>query len=141
MSLPKRSRWVYGASIRTDWSMTLPPRPWTMLSPTVGGMRKSGAGVPASYVVRRDAVLSLTLRFWASEWPELLAMLTWGQLSETLTWYPDADESESFEVWLDSPAAGEEISPSRDSQYPNVMELAIRIRKVDGTAWDIDYYG
>lgn len=137
--LPLRSRFVYDDN---DWETSLPVMPWDRVTSTVGGHRKSASGVPAAYVVRRDHVLRLTLRFRESEWEEIHRMIRWGQGGETITWYPDAlVPGESFNVYLESPLAGEDISPSRSSSYPRVLELAIGLRRADGSAWGIDYFG
>ena len=134
-----RSRFVYG---ETDWETSLPVRAWDRSTPTVGGSRTSAAGVPASYIVRRDHVLRVTLRFYETEWENVHAMIAWGQLAETLLWYPDANVAgTSFEVYLDSPLAGEDIAPSRSSDYPRTMEVTVSLRTVDGSPWGLNYYG
>jgi hypothetical protein len=142
MSIPLRSRFVYGVAGASDWSMTLPPGAWGRRSGSVGGSRKSAAGVPAAYTVRRDEVLILPLRFYESEWTSVYAMLRWGQSGESMTWYPDADvTTESYEVWLETPAAGEDVTPTRSTEYPLMLELSIGLRAVDATPWSIEFYG
>jgi len=142
MSLPLRSRFVYGVAGASDWTFALPPGAWERRTPTVGGRRVSASGVPAAYVVRREHILVLPLRFYETEWADVHALLAWGQTSESFTWYPDADmPGESYEVWLETPAAGDEITPTRLSSYPLVLELSIGLRTVDGLPWTLDFYG
>lgn len=137
-----RPRFVYGTTgNEVDVSLQLPCRPWGRRSPTVGGSRVAAAGVPGAYVVRRDHVLLLPLRFYESEWPDVDALVTWGQLGESLLWYPDANVvGVSSEVWLHSPAAGDDYSPSRMSSYQPVLELTLELRSVAATVWSIGYY-
>lgn len=141
-SYPRRSRFVYGASgSETDVTFALPPRGWGRRTPTVGGSRTSAAGVPASYVVRRDEVVVLPLRFRESEWESVRDLLVWGQAAESFDWYPDAlDVGESFEVYLESPKAGQEIAPTRLPDYPKVLELTVELRLVTPAAFTPEFY-
>ena len=142
--LPLRSRFVYGATgEEVDLEMMLPVRPWDRSTPTVGGSRISAAGIPGAYIVRRDHRLVLPLRFLETAWAGIHALIAWGQAGESFTWYPDALEAgTSFLVWLDSPAPGEDIAPSRSSDYPKMLELTITIRNaVADQPWELDFYG
>lgn len=140
--LGKRSRFVYGATgSETDWTMGIPIRAWGRSTPTVGGSRTAAGGTPASYIVRRDHLLSLPLRFRESEWEDLHGVLAWGQASESFEWYPDAlDPATSFTVYLISPAAGEEIEPQRSAEYPKLLELTVELRRVDNEIWTLDFH-
>ncbi len=134
--LELRSRFLYDV---TDWSTKLPVRAWGRVTPTVGGHRISAAGTPASYIVRRDHILLVPLRFFETEWIDVHALIAWGQSGELLTWYPDAlDVATFFSVYLHSPAAGEDIKPSRDGQYPGMLEITIGLRST--TPWTLDFY-
>lgn len=142
MSLPLLSRFVYGVAGVSDWIMTLPPGAWVRSSGSVGGRRIAGGGVPAAYVVRRDEVLLLPLRFWESEWGDVHALLRWGQAGESFLWYPDAAvPGEYYSVWLQSPAAGENVDPSRSTEYPFVLNLTIGLRSVSAAPWLLEFYG
>ncbi len=140
--LPLRSRFVYGvAPGEVDWAASLSVRAWGRRTGTIGGQRISAAGTPASYVVRRDEVILIPLRFYETEWDDVHGLIEWGQGGETILWYPDANEAgESFSVYLDSPAAGEDITPTRASDYPHVMELTLALRSASATPWTLDYY-
>ena len=133
----RRSRFTYDV---TDYTTELPVRAWNYRTPTVGGSRKSATGVPASYVMRREDILVVTLRFHEWDWLTVRALVVWGQAAEPFDWFPDADEATSYEVYLESPAAGTDIVPTRLSDFPRVLELTIEIRKVDGTPWDVEYW-
>lgn len=140
--LPLRSRFVYGASgSEIDWETSLSVRPWDRRVDSVGGQRISGAGIPASYIVRKDHILTFTIRFYESEWEEVEALVDWGQQSELMEWFPDAlEESVSFDVWLHNPMAGEPLEPTRVPDFPGMMEVTISIRSSDASAWVIQYY-
>jgi hypothetical protein len=84
--------------------------------------------VPASYVVRRDALLEVTLRVWELEWGSLLNLITWGQLAESFLFYPDADETTSWEVYLEAPLAGVRFAPVRDGNFPRVFLATLTLR-------------
>jgi hypothetical protein len=132
MPLPHRSRFV-GTGL--DVTIALPVRPWRPSSPTIGGREISAAGVPASYIVRRDNVLLMRLRFEEQDWPDVLSVLEYGQSDRVLTWYPDAGEATSHEVYLEHPAAGEDILPERQTEGADwVLELDIALRSVDGSS-------
>jgi len=136
--LELRSRFVYST---TDWSSRLPVRAWERVTPTIGGHRISAAGTPASYIVRRDHILLVPLRFFETEWADVQALIAWGQSGELLTWYPDAlDAGTSFSVYMHSPAAGEDITPSRDGTYPGLLDITIGLRSLADTPWTLDYF-
>lgn len=142
---PVRSRFDYGIGGSTaTLEFQLPARAWDNREDAIGGRRIAAGGVGASFVVRRDEIIVLRLRFRESEWPSVLAFLHWGQAEETFIWYPDANELlTSFTVYLHSPAMGTSIVPNRLGDFPKVMELAIELRRVDlpETPFGLDYYG
>jgi hypothetical protein len=100
----------------------------------VGGVRVSAAGIPASYIVRRETLVDVPVRFTEAEWPDVLALVTFGQSSQVLTWYPDALEAENFQVYLQKPAAGEGWSPNRLGDYPRAFEVTLQLRGASGAA-------
>lgn len=125
------SRFVFGDQ---EVTTEIAARAWTPADATIGGRRVSASGVPAAYVVRRDALLNLTLRFFEHEWAAIYNLLIYGQSSDPITWYPEATDDEvSWSVYLESPAYGETFSPSRDGAFPRMMEISIVLRGV-GTA-------
>lgn len=142
---PRRSRFVYGVGGDVvDWSTTLPVRDWRVGESTVGGRRIAAGRQGASFVVRTDGLVTLVLRFRATEWTDVLGLIRWGQGEESFTWYPDAlDAATSHVVWLMRPEAGSDIEPTRDADYPRVLEQEITLRRRDlpETPWDLDYFG
>ena len=136
-----RSRWVYGTGGDiVDWTMTLPPKPWRRSTPSIGGSRTAAGGVPASHVVRRDYLLHLTLRILESEVVDLTSLVVWGQSSESVLWYPDADLGGSYEVYIESPLAGQELVETRFDDFPRVLEVEIALRRVVPAPWDLEFF-
>lgn len=139
--IPWRSRFVAGLEGVSTWTAALPIRPWNRDVPTVGGSKTSGAGVPASYLVRKDHNLIIVVQFFESEWPAFEQVLDWGQHAEIIEWVPDFFNTPgtSFQTYLEDPLAGTSIRPQRSTQYVRAHELAITLRKVDGTPWALEW--
>jgi hypothetical protein len=139
--IPWRSRFIAGLSGVDTWTAALPLRPWDRNVPTVGGDKISAAGVPASYIVRKDHNLIIAVRFFESEWPALERVIDWGQRAEIIEWVPDFFNTPgtSFETYLDGPKAGTPIRPTRSTEYVRAHELSIELRKVDGTPWILEW--
>lgn len=134
-----RPVFIYGdGGDLTTFECSLPARPWSRSTPTVGGSRTASSGIPASYVVRRDYVLGLELRLLESEWAAFEEFIAWAQGAETFTYYPDALELDSYSVWLEAPLAGQELAPVRDGAYPRVLTVAVELRQQDAP-WDLDF--
>lgn len=127
----RRSKFQFGTN---TFTCSLPARPWTPGDSTVGGTKVSAAGVPASYVVRRDALLDVPLRFDESEYELLLAMVAWGQGGLPITWTPDAEDGAlgSFDVYLEAPAPGTSWKPTRAADYARMFEFTITLRAQAG---------
>jgi hypothetical protein len=125
-----------------DVQMALPVGVWDYTFPTVGGEIQSDAGFPASYTVRKDRCLSVPFRFYEEEWPTIRALVEYAQQSDApFLWYPDGDEDDYFEVYLEAPALGDDVKPLPDGDYPAVLFLPLVLVKVDGSAWDeVEYF-
>ena len=137
MAYRRRSRFVFGTS---DWTTELSVHPWIPADATVGGSRTAASGIPASYIVRRDALVELTIRASEDEWPELLSLIAYGQTAQAFTWYPEAAESESRLVYLEAPLAGERWAPSRVAEFLRVFEMTITLRAIaDVDPW-VEYF-
>lgn len=131
---------TYDDGAPVDLALMLPVGLWRHRLKATGGEAESDAAFPASYVVRRDYQLAIPLRFYESEWPAVRALLEFGQSGGVLTWFPDLESEDSFDVYLDSPAVGEEINPDPDAAYPRALVLTIVLRRVDGVEWDLGYF-
>ena len=138
MALMRRSRFLYGDS--GDYTTPLPVTAWLPAESTIGGSRVAASGVPASYLVRRDGLVDLTLRFEEDGWPDVLALVQFGQTAESFLWQPDALGTEAFTVYLEAPAAGARWAPTRDGSYPRMMALTITLRSVDGSSPWLAYF-
>lgn len=142
MPIPHLCRFTYGLS--GDFTPSLPPRAWTPMDETLGGVEITATGIPVSYIVRRDQEVELTLRFGEDEWDAVLALVEWGQSGQEMQWYPDAlltdPDYDASAVYLQSPAAGERWGPTRDGQYPRTFEVTLMLRGVGGVLPFTRYY-
>lgn len=124
--MERRSRFEYGAQA---FETLISVRPWTPIKRTIGGRHISAAGLQASYTVRTDEMLLVTVRFYETQWADVNNLITAGQADQVLTWYPDADDlATSFDVYLDSHEPGVEVEPTREDGFARVFELPLRLR-------------
>jgi hypothetical protein len=121
-------------------TLTWPAMPYTPVHGSIGGARWSAAGTGASYSVRRDRDLRLTVRVEETELDDVETLIEWAQGLEEFDWFPDADEEDSVGVFLAGPQLGEEWTPRRDAQYPSVWLVDLTLRKADGTRFDASYF-
>lgn len=138
-------RWIpkveYGNGPAT-LTLSLPQRLWTPVSTTVGGTDVSAAGVPESFVIRRDQALDVRLVFREAEWPAVHAWLAWMQdTAGTCRFYPDQHASQYRGCYLESPRVGEEIRPER-GDHPGIYEIGLRLRATgaDDAPFDVRAY-
>ena len=131
---------------RFDWTggalvLPYPPQLWRETRTTIGGSARSGGGALAGYVVRTDHLLAVPLRLTAAEWPDLRALLAWAETGEDFIWTPDAEYPWlTFTCTLDSPKAGEAVTPEPDAAYPKVRVVTLTLRRSDGEPFDLDYF-
>jgi hypothetical protein len=138
MSMPLRVRfeWPLG-----DFTPEIAVRPWARRGPTAGGARDSATGIPASYVVRRDRNLALTLRLEEYEWESYEELLVWLQGSESVTVYLDYPENMTgVDCYLVSPRAGQDVTYNRSQEEGHILEPAIELRRIDGQVWTQEYF-
>lgn len=139
---PLRPRWVYNDGAAVDYSMLIAQREWSYGSKGDGGSDVSAAGVPSAFVIRREYLLHLGLRFHAYEWPNVERLVRHLQEGGTATFYPDRDVSgTSHTVYGVTPKVGEEIQPTRDGDDPEVLELALTIRRTTSTIFTDEFHG
>lgn len=141
MELPRQPRWVYtDAGGAVDYSMEVPQREWNYGSLALGGSDVSGAGVPAAFVVRKDYLLHLTLRFFAAEWTSVERLVAHLQEGGSSQFRPDKDvPAVNHTVYGVSPILGEEIAPTRGAE-PSTLDLPISIRRTTSSIFTDNYY-
>ncbi len=139
---PLRPRWVYNDGAAVDYSMLIAQREWSYGSKGEGGGDVSAAGVPSAFVIRRDYLLHHGLRFHAYEWPSVERLVRHLQEGGTATFYPDRSfAGTSHTVYGVEPKVGEEMRPTRDGQDPEVLELALTIRRTTSAIFTDEYHG
>ncbi|HEX2093314.1 MAG TPA: hypothetical protein VHG28_12980, partial [Longimicrobiaceae bacterium] len=105
----------------------------TPVSTAVGGTDVSAAGVPESFIIRRDQSLDVRLVFREREWPALHAWLAWMQdTAGTCRFHPDHAAAEYRTCYLETPRVGEEIRPER-GEHPGIYEIGVRLRTTGTT--------
>jgi hypothetical protein len=123
-----------------SFECSLPAREWSYGIEQDAGHAVSAAGLPASYVVRDQETVTMTLRVLESEWAGCLEFLRAGMRGEPIDWTPSEDEA-ALEVFFSSPVAGEEFEVDRDPEYPRVLNVTITLRASDGGDIGVIYYG
>jgi hypothetical protein len=111
----------------------IPPESWLPREGSIGGMIRATSGIPASYVVRRDRMVDLTLRIREEEWSSFLNFLVWAQEGGSFTWIPRVGGTEEYEVTLFAPMPGAVWAPTRATAYPRVFLATLTLRGVDAT--------
>lgn len=132
-------QWTDGVEV--DVALTLPVGIWRHQDRSIGGEIESDAAFPAAYKIRDDYLLGLPLRFFESEWSLVRSLVEFGQTGGVIRWFPTMDDDAFFDVYLDAPEIGNDITPAPDPVYPRVLHLAIAIRRVDGLAFPLEYFG
>lgn len=137
MNLPWSPRFVCSD---IDFAFSMPMRPPSPRKGGVGGTETAAAGIPASYSVRRDYLLSVPLRFTEEEWPEVEALIDLMQTHPGATaFYADLNQlTPSNLCYLESPAMGTEWGPTR-GEFFGSYDLTIVLRST-GEPWDVPYY-
>ena len=109
---------------------SLPIREWQYGIQNKGGHAVSAAGLPASFVVRTQETLDMTLRVLESEWPDCMEFLRAGMAG--LEIQMTVGDQDPVDVFFVSPVAGEDFAPDRDPAFPRVLNVAITVRSVAG---------
>ena len=131
--------------VEFEWDSTetfepeLPLREWQYGMDQEGGHAVSAAGLPASFVVRTQETLDLTLRVLESEWSDCRAFLRAGMAGTELTM--TVGEQDPVNVFFVSPVAGEAYQTDRDSEFPRVLNVNVTVRASDGGDIDLVFYG
>lgn len=109
---------------------------------TQGGSSESAGGVPETFVVRKDGLLTLPLRFMENELATVVAWIDWCHANGSLGWFtfwPDQNKPGlSFQAWLISPKVGAKWGIQRASGYVKALELPTELRtRTVGQLFDI----
>jgi hypothetical protein len=134
-----QARFVYGVSgSQTDWTTTLPVRPWTKQRGTrAGGSRIAASGTPAGYVVRKDYIVTVPLRLYEDELADLYAMLDWSEIGQLVRWYPEAtDAALFFDCYIDAPTAGDDLpTPRNDDDGAGIVYDVMLVLRAPATTF------
>lgn len=136
-------KFQYPKTTGTTLQFTISQRRWKYRDSSVGGSRASASDLVATRVIRRDRLLDVTLRFEESERADVIAMIEWMQEhpNTAAQWWPDGDVAGTSEdVLLRDPMPGKDIQID-DGDVGGVYETTITLKKADGSAWDLDFYG
>jgi len=113
---------------------TIPPTPPEPASNGIGGSDESGSGLVAAFEIRRDQMVTMTLRFKESEAASVLAWLEYAQRGNTFTFRMDKNDAASAHTcYLTSPKMGDKIQLKRDGTQIGLFTLDIELRDTTGT--------
>jgi hypothetical protein len=114
----------------TTLVLTLPAMTPLKSTQTIGGDIDGDSGIRAAYRVLDSELLTLTLRFFETQWLNIVDMLDHVMDGHVFLYYPlaVAEEFSGYFVQLDSPAPGTSFSAQPDAQYPRVLTLTIVLR-------------
>jgi hypothetical protein len=143
-------RWLsvlrYGSG-PTDWTATIPVRPWDRSLELTGGTLEVASLLRESFTINVKRELGVTFRVKESELSAFLLAIEYGMQNPggTFTFYPNGTAATGYDVYLISPAHGERWQPQRSEEMGSastgsVFECLVVFRKVDGTAWALNYY-
>jgi hypothetical protein len=116
----------------------LPLREWSYGLDQEGGHAVSAAGLPASFVVRTQEMLVLTLRVLETEWAACRDFLRAGMAGTEITM--TVGEQDPVDVFFVEPIAGEEYVVDRDSEFPRVLNVTVTVRESGGGDLDLIFY-
>lgn len=132
---------IHGVGGSTTLTLTLPSKLWTPMSKPHGGSAVSDAGVPESFVIRRDQRVKLDIRFTEAEWIFVDSWLTWGQGAQSFHyWFDKNDVLTDYTVYLDEPNPGDgEVVPVRDS-FTKHFAISVVLRTVNNGFFDVQIF-
>lgn len=135
MPLPWIPRIKYGTQ---TLDLSLPQKPWTLSPVGVGGYRVSAAGVPNSYLLRRDQRVEVELRATDAELPDVFGWIAFAQSPPFVTQFQfdQSNPATNYYVYLDSPVLGEEAMITRED---TVNVVSLMLRTADGSRFNVKY--
>jgi hypothetical protein len=137
MRLPFVPYVEYDSSSEVDF--TWPLEPWTPENDRVGGRSIAASGARASYVIRVDQRVEVTLRVEEVEYAQVVDWLEWARDTQgTFTFQFDRDiEATAYDVYLDEPSGP--IRPERDPEYPHLYRITVTMTTADGEPFDLTW--
>lgn len=140
MAFPFSPKFTYGPG-PTTLLMTQSSTIWVPSRLVQGGNTESAAGVPETFVIRKDGLLSVGLRFLESEWASVAAFIDFCLESGSQGWFtffPDQSKGLSYQSWLLKPKVGDRWDLKRVENYVKAYQLDLELRtRVVGTIYDI----
>ena len=136
-------RFVYGTP--TTLTMTVPMGPATPFTYTVAGssgLETSQSGLPSAWAGTRLHGAKLKVRGTEAEWSTFRSFLVWAldHAATAFTVYPDTTVGTSHSCYLLAPTAADRVEmPALGAGL--LWEYEIEVRRTDGAAIDIAYYG
>ena len=130
--------------VEFEWDSTenfdpeLPLAEWQYGIEEVGGHAVSAAGLPASYVVRSQETLGLTIRVLETEWAACRDFLRAGMAGTEIAM--TVGELGAVDVFFVSPVSGETMTVERDQNYSRVLLVSVTVRASDGGDLDLLFY-
>jgi hypothetical protein len=105
---------------------------WSPSARDIGGSNKSDAGIPEAFIIRRDQLCDVELRFLESEWATVDTWLAYVIQGFSFDfWFNKTDNATKYTVYLESPKVGDDIKPKREP-YGKVMSLSLTLRTTAG---------
>lgn len=134
MRIPKV---VYGTP-EVEFIFSKPQKFWTPASRPHGGGNVSDSGVPESFIIRRDQLVYLELRFTEAEWPDFASWIETVQDGSAFDfWFDYTDDTTRYTVYLEEPSIGDgEIRPDRD-EYNSVFSHKVVLRSTSSTRFNV----
>lgn len=130
----------------TTWTATTPLRPFAERRHLTGGALEVASGTREAFTIRTKRQLSVVFRVAESELPGFLLALEYGMKNPgALEFFPNGVGDTGYDVYVVSPAHGEDFEPQRTEQMAGASEgssfdCPVAFEKVDGTAWDLNYF-
>jgi hypothetical protein len=122
----------------TTLTLTWPQKFWSPKSKPIGGSAVSDAGVPESFIIRRDQLCKTTIRFTEAEWASVDSWLNWAQQANSFDYWFDKNLiGTKYTCYLEEPNLGDgEIDPDRE-EFGKIFVLPITLRTTNGTRFDV----
>lgn len=140
---PWRPRFAYGSGGASVLRLAFPVGRWSYVLNTAGGQARTATGVAGAWLTEDRSRLVLPIRFLASEWASVRALLAWTRTGAAISWDPDVDNASApapMSVYIDAPTAGQNVIPEPDVGNPRVRWLSLLLRRVDGADFTLDYF-